>query len=76
MLGEAFCLEVTRQDLCCFGLPGLFRPGSMWLFLLKAQLVSYILGVDHHPAPREQAHDTFDEGLSQGIVNCQQRVAH
>jgi hypothetical protein len=42
----------------------------MWLFLLKAQLVSYILEWSITPVTRAQAHDTFDEGNNHGSVDC------
>ena len=44
----------------------------MWLFLLKAQLVSYILDVDPSRDNAEHGPDTFDEGIDHGVVNCEQ----
>ncbi len=45
----------------------------MWLFLLKAQLVSYILDVDLLRNCGDVAHDIFDEGIDHGFVDCKQR---
>ena len=44
----------------------------MWLFLLKAQLVSYIFDVDKNRTTRKSFHKTFDEGIDHGVVNCKQ----